>query len=67
METRLGSGPQALVCHECRSSTGDGMGWIAQVIVDPDDTGIAAEAIVYCPTCAEREFEYVSALLSRSV
>jgi hypothetical protein len=56
------------MCHECGSSTGDGMGWIAQVVVDPDDARVPAEAVVYCPACAEREFEYVSArVFSRSV
>jgi hypothetical protein len=49
------------VCHECGSWTGDGMGWIAHLVVDPDDARIAAEAVVYCPACAAREFEYVSA------
>jgi hypothetical protein len=33
------------------------MGWIAQVVVHPDDACVAAEAVVYCPACAEREFE----------
>ncbi|HEX3254793.1 MAG TPA: hypothetical protein VHQ96_03330 [Gaiellaceae bacterium] len=68
MGTRFGGKLQALVCHECGSSTGDGMGWIAQVVVDSDDARVPAEAVVYCPACAEREFEYVSArVFSRSV
>jgi hypothetical protein len=43
-----------LTCVECRREQGDDeRGWHAYLTTDEDDS---AEALVYCPECAEREF-----------
>jgi hypothetical protein len=43
-----------LTCVECaREQAASERGWRAYLTVDEDDP---AEAIVYCPECAEREF-----------
>jgi DNA-directed RNA polymerase subunit RPC12/RpoP len=41
-------------CVECgREQAADERGWKAYLTVDEDEP---AEAVVYCPECAEREF-----------
>jgi hypothetical protein len=43
-----------LRCTDCgRGQAADERGWKAYLTVDEDEP---AEAIVYCPECAEREF-----------
>ena len=43
-----------LTCVECgRVQPGGARGWKAYLTTDEDDP---AEAVVYCPECAEREF-----------
>jgi hypothetical protein len=53
-----------LVCHECGFASEECTGWISHLVQDPDDPETPAEVAVYCPLCAEREFEYVSARLT---
>jgi len=40
-----------IICAECGRVTDDGRGWKAHLTVEP------VEAVVDCPSCAEREFE----------
>jgi DNA-directed RNA polymerase subunit RPC12/RpoP len=43
-----------LTCVECgREQTADERGWRAYLTTDEDEP---AEAVVYCPECATREF-----------
>ena len=58
------AGVAPLACHECGSATDQGTGWISYLVHDPDKPEAPVEVTVYCPLCAEREFEYVSAHLS---
>ena len=58
------TGVGALVCHECGSATDEGAGWISYLVHDPDKPEAPVEVPVYCPLCADREFEYVSAHLT---
>ena len=45
---------EGLDCIECgREEASDERGWKAYLTTDEDE---AAEAVVYCPDCAEREF-----------
>jgi hypothetical protein len=45
---------ESLTCIECgREQAVDERGWKAYLTVDEDEP---AEAIVYCPDCAAREF-----------
>ena len=58
------TGVDVLVCHECGSASADGAGWISCLVPDPDRPAAPVEVVVYCPLCAEREFEYVSARMT---
>jgi hypothetical protein len=45
---------EPLTCVECgREQPAGEVGWRAYLTVDDDEP---AEAVVYCPTCAAREF-----------
>jgi hypothetical protein len=45
---------ERLTCVECgREQDDGGRGWRAYLTVDEDEP---AEAVVFCPECAEREF-----------
>jgi hypothetical protein len=57
------TGVGVLVCHECGFASEEGTGWISYLVRDPDVPEAPVEVTVYCPRCAEREFEYVSARL----
>ena len=50
-----------LACEECDRVTDNAHGWIAKVVEDDDelDTHLCV-IFFYCPTCAEREFDFVS-------
>jgi hypothetical protein len=46
---------EGLACIECgRKQASDERGWKAYLTTDEDEP---AEAIVYCPECADREFQ----------
>jgi DNA-directed RNA polymerase subunit RPC12/RpoP len=50
-----GDQTERLTCVECgREQADDERGWKAYLTVDEDES---AEAVVYCPDCAVREFE----------
>ena len=43
-------------CAECSCFSDAAPGWIALLGRDPDDEGVPAEVIAFCPVCAAREF-----------
>ncbi|MBA2725546.1 MAG: hypothetical protein H0U53_06115 [Actinobacteria bacterium] len=48
------SEPKRILCVECRREQREReRGWRAYLTTDEDE---AAEVVVYCPTCATREF-----------
>ena len=49
-----------LCCDECGCVTHRAPGWIAQIVSDPESSEGARGITVYCPVCAQREFEVVS-------
>jgi len=49
-----------LCCDECGCVTHLAPGWIAQIVSDPESSEGARDITVYCPVCAQREFEVVS-------
>jgi len=52
--------PALLCCDECGCVSDAARGWIGQVIEDPERANAGKEIAVYCPVCAQREFELVS-------
>jgi hypothetical protein len=48
-----------LASEECGRVTDDAHGWIAKVVEDDDELDTHLCAFFYCPSCAEREFDFV--------
>ena len=49
--------PGVLGCVECAARTTDGIDWRAYLTVGDEGAEDDEEVAVYCPECAEREFE----------
>jgi hypothetical protein len=49
-----------LACQECDRVTNEAHSWIAKVVEDDDELDTHLCVVSYCPTCAEREFNFVS-------
>ena len=49
-----------LACEECDGVTDEAHGWIAKVAEDDDELDTHLCVVSYCPTCAEREFGFIS-------
>ena len=47
-----------LKCEECQRSSETGLGWIALIVDDDEDSDWETYVVTYCPACAAREFEY---------
>lgn len=51
----------SLACEECQRVTDDACGWIGKVVETEEfDLDLDPFVVFYCPTCAEREFDFVS-------
>ena len=49
---------EALTCEECRSvATSDAAGWRAYLVGNSHEMDSEEMVAVYCPGCAEREFD----------
>lgn len=46
-----------LRCIECGVTSGDGQGWRALLVDDPEDPRAEPELALYCAECATREFD----------
>jgi hypothetical protein len=44
-------------CEECRCISEDARDWIAKLIDDEQEPGSESFVVLYCPDCAEWEFE----------
>jgi Zn finger protein HypA/HybF involved in hydrogenase expression len=49
-----------LRCEECECASRTARGWIAQIVDDREAAQGQRDVAVYCPVCAQREFEVVS-------
>jgi Zn finger protein HypA/HybF involved in hydrogenase expression len=49
-----------LRCEECECASHTARGWIAQIVDDQEAAQGQRDVAVYCPVCAQREFEVVS-------
>jgi hypothetical protein len=49
-----------LRCEECNALCDYGAGWIAYLLDDEEDRLQDSCVVVYCPTCAAREFGFAS-------
>jgi len=49
-----------LCCEECGCLSDVARGWIGQIVDDHESTEAQRDVAVYCPVCAQREFEMVS-------
>jgi hypothetical protein len=45
-------------CVECRCIGEDARDWIAKLIDDGEEPGYESFVVLYCPACAEREFQW---------
>jgi hypothetical protein len=44
-------------CEERRCISEDARDWIAKLIDDDEEPGYESFVVLYCPDCAEREFQ----------
>jgi hypothetical protein len=44
-------------CEECGCTSGSAHGWVAFIAFDPDDPDDERVTVVYCPPCADEQFE----------
>jgi hypothetical protein len=44
-------------CEQCGCTSEDARDWIAKLIDDEDEPEYESFVVLYCPACAEREFE----------
>jgi Zn finger protein HypA/HybF involved in hydrogenase expression len=49
-----------LCCEECGCLSDVARGWIGQIVDDHESPEAQRDVAVYCPVCAQREFEMVS-------
>jgi len=49
-----------LCCEECGCVSHKARGWIGQIVDDQEVADGERDVAVYCPVCAQREFEVVS-------
>jgi hypothetical protein len=46
-----------LHCEECQCVSEDARDWIAHLAEDEEEPEIEPYVVLYCPACAEREFQ----------